>query len=372
MLIGKAFASSISSKSSEVSNFYGSPCLRPAARPSLPAPPRRDEAILYPIIRPGRIEVIAQFPGGFRHNATPVAKERAERVAQEFYDLVRQGSGFNEASQQLYEWILQPFKSEFKKEQVKRLVIVPDGALRKVPFGVLRGGDQEGRQEFVIERMAVVTVPSVELAETGHREGIVGRVLLAGTSVQKPGSEYGNSSLPGVTTELNEIQKQWAGSAEILRDTAFTQATLQRKLTTEPFSIVHVASHAEFGDALKDSFLETYDGQFSLEDLQTSLRAKPAPTELLVLSACSTAEGNDLAVLGLAGVAVKAGARGAIGSLWKVKDNAAAFFMPKLYGYLKLGAARSEALRHAQVDMLKHPEFSAPAYWGAFVFIGAD
>lgn len=99
--------------------------------------------------------------------------------------------------------------------------------------------------------------------------------------------------------------------------------------------------------------------------------ARDKPVELLTLSACQTAVGDDRAALGLAGVAVKAGARSALASLWFVDDSATSALMVKFYEFLrKPGTSKAEALQQAQLDLLSQRLFRHPAYWAAFLMIG--
>ncbi|MEL6463196.1 MAG: CHAT domain-containing protein, partial [Cyanobacteria bacterium J06621_15] len=93
--------------------------------------------------------------------------------------------------------------------------------------------------------------------------------------------------------------------------------------------------------------------------------------DLLVLSACDTAAGDNRAVLGLAGLAVKSGARSTIASLWPVKDEATVKLMNSFYeNLLKSGTTKAEALRQAQIQMMKKTDFKEPFFWSAFVLVG--
>jgi hypothetical protein len=94
--------------------------------------------------------------------------------------------------------------------------------------------------------------------------------------------------------------------------------------------------------------------------------------DLLILSACRTAAGNDRAVLGIAGTTVRAGARSAIAGLWSLADISSPKFTQTLYQYLgKPGITRSEALRRAQLALLQDRSFTHPRYWAPYVLIGS-
>jgi len=97
------------------------------------------------------------------------------------------------------------------------------------------------------------------------------------------------------------------------------------------------------------------------------------PLELLILSACKTAEGDANATLGLAGIALRSGARSTIGSLWAVNDLSTSMLMANFYDILlkKADISRAEALQQAQISILKDRQYQHPYYWAAFVLIGS-
>jgi CHAT domain-containing protein len=152
---------------------------------------------------------------------------------------------------------------------------------------------------------------------------------------------------------------------------------VQRQLATGDISIAHLATHGEFSSNYRDSFILTYDDRLTMDQLQTTLLARNAPLDLLVLSACRTAAGDDRAALGLAGVAVQSGVRSALASLWYVSDTATAQLMSQFYsglnGETPRGAASSKAqsLRDAQIQLLRSAEFSHPSYWAPYLLIGS-
>ena len=91
---------------------------------------------------------------------------------------------------------------------------------------------------------------------------------------------------------------------------------------------------------------------------------------MLILSACETARGDSRAILGLAGLTVKTGARTAISSFWRADDRANTLLMTKFYQQLELGVGKAEALRQAQLYLLREEGYFAPHYWGTYVAIG--
>ena len=117
----------------------------------------------------------------------------------------------------------------------------------------------------------------------------------------------------------------------------------------------------------------TFDGRLSMAELSQLLRSGrygEQPVELLMLSACETAAGNERAALGLAGVAVRSGARSAMGSLWPVSDEATADLVVDFYRSMgETGVSKARALQTAQNRLRKQPQFGHPFYWAPFLLI---
>ena len=155
-----------------------------------------------------------------------------------------------------------------------------------------------------------------------------------------------SGSLPKVPQEIAAIRDAFGG--EVLLDEGFQGARFERAVVEEEPTVVHIASHAYFGSGPEDSFLLTSDGAVTFDELGEVVgprRYTERPLELLVLSACETAQGDDQAALGLAGVAVRSGARAAVGSLWTISDDATYEVMTEFYGALDQAPSKAQALR---------------------------
>ena len=136
--------------------------------------------------------------------------------------------------------------------------------------------------------------------------------------------------------------------------------------------MIHIASHGFFGDSAQESFLLAFDNVIRIDDLQKLIADNGAQTgaiDLLTLSACDTATGDDRAPLGFAGAAIKAKARSVVGTLWAVSDNAAQQFMEVFYSDLAQ-RGKAEALAQAQRSLIQSPRFSHPYYWAPMLLIG--
>jgi CHAT domain-containing protein len=139
--------------------------------------------------------------------------------------------------------------------------------------------------------------------------------------------------------------------------------------------VLHLATHAAFNGRSDRAFIVANDEVIRLSELRDILaenRVRGELLELLVLSACETAVGDDEASMGLAGAAVQAGALSAIASLWQVDDSGTAELMRQFYANLASGQSRSEALRQAQLSMIRSGGNNAdPFIWSAFTLLGA-
>ena len=163
----------------------------------------------------------------------------------------------------------------------------------------------------------------------------------------------------------------------------FTPENLQRKLTESDYPVVHLATHGQFGSTSDRTFILSgntmeSDRLINVNQLDNLLRVRTLrnfqPIELLVLSACNTAQGDNQAVLGLAGVAVRAGARSTLATLWGANDNATAELMGYFYQNLANNSeiSKAKALKDAQLTLIQTPDsqYYHPYYWAPFVLVG--
>jgi CHAT domain-containing protein len=222
-------------------------------------------------------------------------------------------------------------------------------------------------ERFLVEKYAVAITPGVELTDPRplDREALGALVGGLGQAVG------GFRALRHVPQELSAVQGLVGG--EMLLDEAFLVDALREHLARKRLSLVHIATHARFDADVDEAFLLAYDGRLTMDQLADYVglfRFRDQPLELLTLSACETAQGDDRAALGLSGIAVKAGARSVLGSLWTVNDLAAAELMVRFYEQLHDPAfSRAAALQRAQLELLGDLRYRHPGYWSAFVLI---
>ncbi|MDY7014769.1 MAG: CHAT domain-containing protein, partial [Cyanobacteriota bacterium] len=352
----------------ELDNFFRDACLN-ATEVQID---QLDEnaAIFYTIILRDRLEVIAALPGQpLRNYSTPLPQSEIETTLTELQTYLAsvRGRAFNkkrlQRSQTIYNWLLKPIERELQASNIQTLVFVPDGLLRNIPIAALHNGEQ-----YVVEKYSVATAPTLNLIDPQPLAQTSLEVFSAGLTEARQGF----SALPNVELELKSIQKELP--AAILLDRSFTKPNFRNELGDSLVPIVHLATHGEFSSQAENTFILAWDEKINIEELNSLLRSdskQKRPIELLVLSACQTAAGDKRAALGLAGMAVRAGARSTMASLWYVSDEATSLLMTEFYQELAQGqVTKAEALRRAQAAVLSNEKFAHPYYWSPFVLVG--
>jgi CHAT domain-containing protein len=230
--------------------------------------------------------------------------------------------------------------------------------------------DQQ-QQKYLIEKYAIALTPGLQLVDPKPLQQVQLNVLTAGVSEKQlvNGREF--AALPNVTRELQRIQSE-VSTSEVLFNQTFTPTNLQNELKSAPFSVVHLATHGKFSSNPEETFILTWDNLLKVKNFDNLLRQSDSSgsgtIELLVLSACKTAEGDTRAALGLAGVAVRAGARSTLATLWSVDDESTTELMSQFYRDLNSGVTKAEALRQAQLAVFAKEE--RPYFWAPFVLVG--
>ena len=322
-------------------------------------------AAIYPIVLPDRLEILLSLPTGMKRYTVPVGAEELNAGVNLFRARLekRTTHQYRRYAQQIYTWLIQPLEKDLQAQKIHTLVFIPDGALRTIPLAALYDGS-----DFLVTRYAVATTPGLTLTDPRPlpRENM--QLLIAGLTE----SVQGFPPLPDVSSEVTNLDELYDGA--VLENSNFTLSNVEQELGETPYSIVHVASHGKFQSDVRDTFLLTYDGKLSMDRLEgymASTTYREQPVELLTLSACQTAVGDDKAALGLGGIAVKAGARSAVATLWYINDQASSLLISEFYKNLKEpGVSKAVALQQAQRTLLDDPRFHHPSYWGPFLLIG--
>ena len=353
----------------ELDNFFRDACLD--TQPALLDEIDTQAAVIYPIILSDRLEVILSLPDRtLRHYATRLPRERVEDVLQELFsalNILYSNKKRLRLSQEVYDWLVRPAETYLEQSGIKTLVFIPDGSLRRLPMAALHDGDR-----YLLEKYSIAYSPGLQLFPQGLARKKL-NVLIAGLTEARQGF----SALPGVETEISQIEKANFESETLLNPT-FTRLKFQEEINAKSFRVVHLATHGQFSSDPEKTFLLAWDDRIDVKDLDRLFQKRKQgilePIELLVMSACQTAKGDKRATLGLAGFALRSGARSTIASLWSVNDLATAELMSEFYSQLaqpeERQISKAEALRQAQLAILNDRPYQHPYFWSAFILVG--
>lgn len=350
----------------ELDNFFRDTCAQPEPTQIDRVDPTA--AVIYPIILSDRLAVVVSIPGQpLIYHETVLSEAEIDSTLEQLLQ------SFNPAfpdpirlqlSQQVYDWLVRPIEVELAQNQIETLVFVPDGAFKNLPMSALYDGEQ-----YLIERYQVAIAPGLQLLEPRSLATQQLRALMAGLTE----SRQGYASLPEVATEVNRVAATLP--SQVFLNGEFTEENLAKQIARSPFQIVHLATHGQFSSDPEQTYILTWEDRLQVKELERLLQSRQygetVPIELLVLSACKTAQGDDRAALGLAGIAVRSGARSTIATLWSVKDKSTALLMSQFYDALvQPNTSKARALRQAQLLMLEEMEYRHPFYWSPFVLVG--
>lgn len=319
--------------------------------------------VVYPVSLGDRLELIVSTGSELSRVRVDVSAEEFEATVREFRSRLTDAlsRSYVRPARRLYDWIVRPIESVIGD---KTLVLVPQGILLTVPIAALHDGTRH-----LFERFPSTMSPGLELTDPTPHDPSRMRMVLTGVSKAVQGFE----ALPSVAEELASIAE--IHPAKVLLDEAFNESNLVEAMSDPEVNVVHIASHGILAPDVQESFILTWDESLDFRELDSyldRLSLRQQPLDLLTLSACETAAGDERAALGLAGVAVKAGARSALGSLWRVDDRASAMLMVEFYRQLKKpGVTKAIALQRAQRAVAQDPEFGHPIHWAAFILVSS-
>ncbi|MBE9228954.1 CHAT domain-containing protein [Phormidium sp. LEGE 05292] len=361
---------------SELENFFREACLQAKPQQIDEIVDKTDptSAVIYPIILPDRLEIILKLPTDSElHNFTTYKPQsEIESNLEKLQQYLREPDRINDVkklSEQVYNWLIEPLATELEKKQIKTLVFVLDGYLRNVPMAVLYDNKQ---QKYLIQKYAIAVAPGLQLVESKSLQRGKLYALIGGVSEERQIEGKSFTPLENVNQELQEIKSEVPRSQQLVNQN-FTESDLKNRINSVPFSVVHLATHGQFSSNANDTFILTWKELLKAKDFDNLLRlrdsSESSSIELLVLSACQTAAGDRRAALGLAGIAVRAGARSTLATLWSVDDRSTAELMSQFYQELaNAQVSKAEALRRAQLTLLANYEI--PYFWAPYVLVG--
>ena len=321
-----------------------------------------------------------------------------------------------EQARSLHRLLIEPAGKSLKGKQ--QLVIVPDGILHYLPFEVLlSSGEQRSltaiapsRWPYLVRDHALSYVPSATVLASLHRSRQTRpaqeKALLAfadpsygateptGTNPIRSAvrSAFGEATpwrlepLPNSREEANRIAALYPqAKVRVFLQQEAREENVKSETLLNEFRFVHFAAHG-----LLNETKPQYSGLvLSLPDRQSSVVDRQSEdgllqvyeifdlklnADLVVLSACETGLGKEVKGEGLVGLTrafLYAGTPSVVVSLWKVSDRSTAELMVSFYQYLKNGKVnKAEALRQAQLKLIREGRYAQPYYWAPFILVG--
>lgn len=307
-------------------------------------------ALIYAVPTPKKLELVLVLPQRtpIRKSVPAAARENlvktAKQLVLEVTDITKVGTNsYLPPARRLYQWIISPLETELKNNRIDTLIFCMGPTLRSLPLASLHDG-----QKFLVEKYSIGLIPAFNMTDLNSRSLKNPRVLAMGASQFKE-----LPPLIAVPVELTTIVPSVSQQHKRFLNQEFTINNLRSQLASQPFSIVHLATHAQFNSGTpRNSFIQFWDNRLTLDKMRQVQWNKPT-VELLVLSACRTAIGNKDAEMGFAGLAIQSGTKSALATLWDISDVGTLALMSEFYRYLRTSPTRSEALRQAQTAMIR-------------------
>ncbi|MCX6564189.1 MAG: CHAT domain-containing protein [Candidatus Aminicenantes bacterium] len=305
----------------------------------------------------------------------------------------------NFAAKRIFRELLFPLNEKLQDE-IRKLVIIPDGILYYLPYETLVMTESKNSFEYLINKYQVSYMPSVSalmLIQTKNEENGGFKGLLAFgdpifqfkkkmSSVNKSLDKilpetyitqgFAFSSLPYSKKEVNIISKYFSKDRRFIYLGKDANKDNLKAKSNDNYQIIHFACHSFLDEQqpirsaliLSQDFVGLNDGILQVREIYNmKLNAN-----MVVLSACQTGKGaleKGEGFLGLQRVFFYSGARSVLSTLWSVNDKSTSFFMGKYYGYLAEGYSKASALRLTKQKMI-NSKYSHPYYWASFVLNG--
>lgn len=369
------------------------------------------ETLLFPVFMPSaqtsssslknnRQKIQSQLDNlpALERKVSQVSRQQLIETVQQFQDEISDRFKINRNnyliySQQLYQWLIAPIADLLAANEVDILIFAMDEQLRSLPIAALHDG-----KNFLIEKYAVGLIPSFGLTDIRYVDIREKSILAMGAS-----KFVDNNPLPAVPLELKKAIESPRNGESFLNEN-FTIDNFKKQNKNKSFGAIHLGTHAQFVPGDKNlSYIQFYDNKLTMsqliqltDELGWSF-SDASPIELLILSACQTALGDPNAELGFAGLTVASGVKSALASLWDVDDLGTLALMNEFYQNISDIPIKAEALRQAQLALLKGKiaidngkmiasdgseielppqfpkakiNFTHPYYWGSFTLIG--
>ncbi|MEK7992159.1 MAG: CHAT domain-containing protein [Thiotrichaceae bacterium] len=280
---------------------------------------------------------------------------------------------------ELGKWLIEPIHSILQKQQIKTLIVVPESNMYMIPISTLiyktvENGNTVNKR--VLSEYATVVTPSLSILFDNNKNmsDSIQNVMISLNGLSKKSAKFPEfKALPHVEQEIQNIKSIFnVTKNEILLNENFSSLNMGKKLTVNEYRMIHIASHGKFSRNPLKTFILTNNEKLDLNRFEWLLkRRNKTELDLLTLSACETAKGDNLAAFGLAGIAYKTGAKSVLATLWPVDDKTTADLMTSFYEKLK--KVKTDSLNKAQILQKVQQEFiedKYPADWASFILIG--
>jgi CHAT domain-containing protein len=372
----------------QLTSFLQEPCavVTPQQVDTIVKETAQKTAIFYPVILPDRLEVIVKLPETetlyhYRHD---ISRDQFLQQLNQFQIALEEEYTFEAVenlSKQFYDWLVRPAEAQLAANHVNTLIFTLDRRLQTIPMAALHDGTQ-----YLIEKYAVAEILGLRFGSVRSLQPDELKIMAAGLSfIPAQLSEQIQEifqPLDNVGQELTTIEalRNFGIGVVTLKDQDFTLTNFNTRLNEAKFPVIHLATHGQFSVDPRKTFLLTAQSSsgnslIDVDELAALFRVRGQirldAIDLLILNACETAAGDDLATLGLAGAAVRAGAQSAIASLWTLDDTPSVDFTKHLYENLrKPNVSKAEALRQTQLALMQNPQYKHPRYWSPYILTG--
>ncbi len=352
----------------QLRNFFGDYCLEVDLknRDSQTNPVRKNAVVFYSIILEDKTHFILELPDGtLHHHQASIGKTGMTELANNWYiSITEKGEGllvnnslFWQQATELYNIIMRPFEKELEPINSDPIIFVNDGILRNIPMAALFDG-----KKFLVQKWASFSSIGLNIRATNSYHKST-KALVFGLEE----SRGTWSTLSSVPQELDNVIDIMGGKK--LLNKKFTAQNFNRQIEQNQYSIVHMATHGYFGGVAENSFILAYDKNLTASDINNTLVKSQVPIQLLVFSACETAFGSELSILGLAGVALRSGVNSVLGNYWDVQDDEQPELIKEWYSNLyEKNLGKAKALQKIQLREISKK--AHPSKWASFNLIG--
>lgn len=327
-----------------------------------------DTAVIYLIVLDSSLEVIVSIRGQpLQHYKTEIDKNSQQLICEEIGQYLNPIHSYFDllpSVQKLYDWLILPAEDILQTNKITTLVFVLDGFFRSLPIAALHDGNQ-----YLVEKYNIALLPGLPLLPSKTSNKSEPRLLIGGLTQ----ATQGFPALAGVDQEIEDISQ--IIPTNVLLDEEFTHQSLQDQLSNIASPILHLATYVQFSSHAEDTFVLTHRDRLNLDQI-SNLKEKSQindAIELLVLTAATTAKIDSIhqEILGLAGIAICSGAKSTLATIWSIRDRSTICLITEFYRLIaQNNISKAEALRKAQISLLKNPQYQHPYYWSSFVLLG--